>query len=406
MRYFLFLFLLTSLSLSAQPTGQLFVHSQQGDSLGYIDFPSGQYHFIDTTTASDILVHGDRLYVARGYDYFQEGNVLVYDLATLQRIDTIVGARAKALAFWEDMLVVASVDSPLLRVYDAANGYQPVFDLMGYKYEFEFSRDIMVSNGIAYLLTLRQFAAIDLTLQDTLAVTEVGEFHIAGEHLVDKGDHVYIEIELLTAVPRRALSRVHKDTLRQVEELYTWELIWDTYPPVLAGDSLYLFHYPSYYDFSQDSLFIPPMPMFIARDTFPIAYDEASNSMILYNRATGRFQYLQNGVWSAPTDSMGGWLNVSYYHTPTATDLEDELFQAAISIYPNPTKHEFFVSALPSVHLQKIQLLDITGRTLLTKKVKKSASETRISLEGLASGTYFLRILSEDKWFRAKVVKQ
>ncbi len=400
MRYLILLCLLFTAHLFAQPAGQLFVQSYQGDSLGYFDFPSGQYHFIDNTSASDLLVHKDRLYVATGYRYDRGGDVLVYDLNTLQRIDTIAGTYAEELAFWQDMLLVASTDSPLFKVYDANNGYQPVFDWLGID-QFESPRDVLVVEDRAYLVTTWRLATIDMITQDTLAVTQIGEFHIGGDHLIAHGEYIYIDMELFTAVPRRGLSRMHKDSLRTVNELFVGEFIWQSFPPVLVGDTLHLFHYPTFYDITQDSLHLTMMT-----DTFPIAYDEKSKSMILHSRLEGRFYYQQNGLWSAPSDSVGNRIMATYYHPQSATAISPTLTSPTFSIYPNPADQEVYIKGISGKNMEKTQLLDLKGRVLYEKNVGSQQDEIRIPLEGLPVGTYIVRILSEGKWLGAKVVKE
>ena len=96
--------------LYAQPQGLLYVQQYAGDSLGVIEFPSGNYTYIDSTTASELVVQGDYLYVATGYKYALGGDVLVYDRHTLQLVDSIVGAEAFAIDFWGDKLVVSAIE--------------------------------------------------------------------------------------------------------------------------------------------------------------------------------------------------------------------------------------------------------------------------------------------------------
>ena len=67
--------------------------------------------------------------------------------------------------------------------------------------------------------------------------------------------------------------------------------------------------------------------------------------------------------------------------------------QKGVRIYPNPTHGNVSLETI-EVILQKIELLDLQGRVLLTREV--SAPETRLSLSLYPEGIYLLRLFRYD----------
>jgi len=78
------------------------------------------------------------------------------------------------------------------------------------------------------------------------------------------------------------------------------------------------------------------------------------------------------------------------------SDLDDNL----IFIYPNPASSAIFIKS-KNIHIQNIELLDISGKILLsTKNVKE------IDIERFKSSVYFLKINTENGIFYKKVIKE
>jgi hypothetical protein len=69
-------------------------------------------------------------------------------------------------------------------------------------------------------------------------------------------------------------------------------------------------------------------------------------------------------------------------------------------IYPNPAKSFFVIrSSLP---VKEIEIFDVSGK--LIKEITFSTKEPKISLNGIKSGVYLLKIKTENKEFTKKLI--
>ena len=90
-------------------------------------------------------------------------------------------------------------------------------------------------------------------------------------------------------------------------------------------------------------------------------------------------------------DVMSG---IEEYFLPDVKPLTSE-------IYPNPAKSFFVIrSSLP---VKEIEIFDVSGK--LIKEINfSSAKEPKISLKGIKSGVYLLKIKTENKEFIRKLI--
>lgn len=63
------------------------------------------------------------------------------------------------------------------------------------------------------------------------------------------------------------------------------------------------------------------------------------------------------------------------------------------TLYPNPTSNSITLN-LDGVSIVDVELLDIQGKLLLSQK--QVYNQQQINLTGVATGTYFLRIISDQ----------
>ena len=71
-----------------------------------------------------------------------------------------------------------------------------------------------------------------------------------------------------------------------------------------------------------------------------------------------------------------------------------------LEIYPNPAK-SFFVIRCP-LPVKEIEIFDVSGK--LIKEINFSSKEPKISLKGIKSGVYLLKIKAENKEFTEELV--
>lgn len=79
-----------------------------------------------------------------------------------------------------------------------------------------------------------------------------------------------------------------------------------------------------------------------------------------------------------------------------------------ISIYPNPVDEQFTVSVITDNDEKDIliNIYDITGKVVITRNIQilQNASEIVFDINGLSSGTYFVKILMADKEVVQKII--
>jgi hypothetical protein len=70
-------------------------------------------------------------------------------------------------------------------------------------------------------------------------------------------------------------------------------------------------------------------------------------------------------------------------------------------IYPNPAKSFFVIR--PSLPVKEIEIFDVSGK-LIKEIAFSSYKEPKISLKGIKSGAYLLKIKTENKEFTRKLI--
>lgn len=75
--------------------------------------------------------------------------------------------------------------------------------------------------------------------------------------------------------------------------------------------------------------------------------------------------------------------------------IEEENHLAGVKVYPNPTRNQLIIES-PDARLQNLELTDLRGQKLLTQTIN-NASQTKMELDHLAPGVYFLQ-LSDGKF--------
>jgi hypothetical protein len=82
------------------------------------------------------------------------------------------------------------------------------------------------------------------------------------------------------------------------------------------------------------------------------------------------------------------------YKIIDTSPLETDTFgKNELKLYPNPAKTEFFIRNSGELSLSKMQLFDLSGKLLVSKKLETSEVNS-INISEIASGLYF--IMAED----------
>ncbi len=78
----------------------------------------------------------------------------------------------------------------------------------------------------------------------------------------------------------------------------------------------------------------------------------------------------------------------------------DDNEMAKLSVYPNPVHDVIYVGTNEGEALQRVEFFDVTGKMVV------SSAENEISVSGLESGMYFVRITTDDRIVIRSIVKQ
>jgi len=75
-----------------------------------------------------------------------------------------------------------------------------------------------------------------------------------------------------------------------------------------------------------------------------------------------------------------------------------------VSVYPNPVNNSLTLKTAPNNQINSIKLYDISGRVILTKNEINTSSK-KLNLEGLTSGSYFVKIATTKGTITKKIIK-
>lgn len=81
-------------------------------------------------------------------------------------------------------------------------------------------------------------------------------------------------------------------------------------------------------------------------------------------------------------------LAVTWFASTDALEVVSYDYSASITIYPNPAKNLFTVSTQSNI--DKIELLDVTGKKI--KVVQGNSNESHTDISDPSSGIYFVKV--------------
>ena len=99
-----------------------------------------------------------------------------------------------------------------------------------------------------------------------------------------------------------------------------------------------------------------------------------------------------DGLLYAGTYGRGLW--VSPLVTGTA-GVDDRISNNSVSLYPNPATAQFTI-ALPKAMKAEVRVFDISGKLLIYETESSISNRHSVDVSSLSSGTYFVRINSEE----------
>ncbi|MBK8585629.1 MAG: T9SS type A sorting domain-containing protein [Bacteroidetes bacterium] len=103
-----------------------------------------------------------------------------------------------------------------------------------------------------------------------------------------------------------------------------------------------------------------------------------------------------------PVNHIAKWVGGSYVDSCQSTVGIDEFSFSSIKLFPNPASDKLLIEINSGI-LQKITVYDLTGKLVQTFSCNTSSQELDIST--LSPGLYFLDVISDQRTFRKRFVK-
>ncbi len=115
--------------------------------------------------------------------------------------------------------------------------------------------------------------------------------------------------------------------------------------------------------------------------------------------------FIDNGVYpvklTATSDGISSQKIIHLYVGNLGVDQEQD---AGFVVYPNPAREEVFVNLSDALaNSSRIELSDLTGRTILSQVVSSNNSTQRLNVSDLPSGIYQVIIYHETGRFSKKL---
>ena len=126
---------------------------------------------------------------------------------------------------------------------------------------------------------------------------------------------------------------------------------------------------------------------------------------------TYKFAYSKDGSMSSGSDcawidniTFPGLGTMAVEDTQDNVGIENHTAQARVNVYPNPTRHNLFVSSDKSI--SHIMVYDLSGR-LMMQQAPNGAETNELHVFSLAEGVYFVKVIFDDKQVSTiKFIKQ
>lgn len=122
------------------------------------------------------------------------------------------------------------------------------------------------------------------------------------------------------------------------------------------------------------------------------------SKVVLSSLTPGDTLYI--GVWTY--NSIGGVDGDFQLSAYDASLVNNTFLSSNFTFYPNPVKDVLNLSN--SLNISKVQVINLLGQEILVKTM--NATQGQIDLSSLASGTYLVKVISEDQIKTIKVIKE
>ncbi len=159
---------------------------------------------------------------------------------------------------------------------------------------------------------------------------------------------------------------------------------------------------------------LPSQPTFTQSGNLLIAtsantYQWFYNNIPISGATNQQYTATLSGPYSVQITDANGCSSTSLISHVSLVGIDDFSSSMNFEIYPNPTTGEVFIkSDKTSIGIIHIDIIDLLGRTLLTKSEKNNfvGSIWKIDISNLAQGMYFIRFRNQYQEWKTSIIKE
>ena len=115
---------------------------------------------------------------------------------------------------------------------------------------------------------------------------------------------------------------------------------------------------------------------------------------------------IDGGTWiqaRSSSNQVCGQSLMTNFSACSSLSTNDTVLEEGIALYPNPATDVVNISNNSPISLEKVDVIDINGRLILSKELNNYSTE-RISVNQLRSGIYFFRIIGDNATATKKII--
>ncbi len=369
-------------SPAQDPSGNLILSgwTASGGILGMVNYPSGNWIFIDSISATDLDFENGTLLASH------DGKLAAYDINTLMKTDSLSGAGISGIEISNGRLWAICDSAPFVRVFDAGNQFSGLLTLDSATIP-QIPADMKIYGAKVYLAWDTTVVVADQISGNVLAVVPTPlEWPGAGANswLTPFQDMIVLDAEYSTGVPRFDLSRIDTTSL-QCTHIQLVEYYYNFTPPVAANQVVYYSGFDNHYEPVADTFNI-------SADTtvfHAAASDPVSGAVFFGDQSVNLIQYRRSDSTISAGDSIPfPWANQlirALFIPDSIIQKAEKLSNNQFKTYPNPAA-EFLNLETPLSGFA--ELYSPEGKLMF--KANVNAGLTIFPLTGL-SGINFLR---------------
>ena len=106
-------------------------------------------------------------------------------------------------------------------------------------------------------------------------------------------------------------------------------------------------------------------------------------------------------------DGAAGWvLDEIMIYSCAVLSIDEFSIENTINVFPNPSQGIFTLQKTSNINLESATIYDINGRVIKTMDLKNMTGNRTIDISAVASGMYFMNVISSDSNHVMKLIKQ